>query len=94
MKRIHGTKAPLRDRSVQLTVRGVPASVAVTFKRKALREDKSLNGILIEALCKEAGAGAELVHDDLDFLVGTWDADPEFDAARRAQHQIDQSLWK
>jgi hypothetical protein len=83
-----------RLRSVQLTVRGVPLLVALSFKRKALREDKSLNTVLVEALSKEAGGSAEIIHDDLDFLVGSWEVDPEFDAALRSQHRVDEQLWK
>ena len=94
MKRIHEETTPRRGHSVQLTIRGVPGAVALSFKRKAQREDKSLNGVLVEALCKEAGASAEVVHDDLDFLIGTWETDPEFDAALRSQHRVDASLWK
>src|SRR5438067_427675 len=89
MKRIHQPKTARRGHSIQLTIRGVPNVVGLFFKRKASREDKSLNGVLVEALCKEAGASAELVHDDLDFLVGTWEADAEFDAALRSQHRVD-----
>jgi hypothetical protein len=91
MKRSHRRHL---EGSVQLTVRGVPLPVALSFKREALREDKSLNTVLVEALCKEAGASAKLADDDLHFLVGTWEADPVFDAALRSQHRIDARLWK
>jgi hypothetical protein len=94
----HRTKARspgrVAERTVQFTVRGVPIQVERAFKRKAAVSGKSLNGVLGEALTREAGIGREIVYHDLDALAGKWKDDPQFDEALRAQHEIDQGLWK
>jgi hypothetical protein len=79
---------------VRAVVRNVPSAVEKALKQKALRTGTSLNTVLIEALAREAGLGSEVRYDDLDFLIGTWDPDPQFDAALRLQDQIDKDLWK
>ena len=33
-------------------------------------------------------------HRDLDALIGSWQEDPEFDAAIRAFAQVDEAVWK
>jgi len=78
----------------QLTVRNVPARVATALKRKAAMANESLNQVLVEALWKDSGVDLERVHDDLDFLVGSWEEDPSFDDALKAQDRVDASLWK
>lgn len=84
-----------RPQRSQFTVRGVPASVERALRRKARREGRSLNAILLDAL---AAAGAveagEVSHDDLDDLIGAWVEDPEFDHALEAQGQVDPELWR
>jgi hypothetical protein len=37
---------------------------------------------------------AETHHHDLDFLIGTWQEDPAFDAAVRTFEQVDAEVWK
>lgn len=82
------------ERTVQFTVRRVPTEVEKALKRKATVSEKSLNTVLVEALSREAGVEREVVYHDLDSLAGTWEDDPAFDAALRAQHRIDKNLWK
>ena len=83
-------------RTVQYTVRDVPAAVDAALRRKARQEGKSLNGILRGALEREAGviAADAIVHHDLDHLAGRWESDPEFDSAIAAQDHIDEDLWR
>jgi hypothetical protein len=92
------TKRPRRpsvaERTIQFTVRSVPGQVEKALKRKAAISGKSLNRVLVEALTREAGVQQEVVHRDLDSLAGTWEDDPAFDEALRAQDQIDDALWK
>jgi hypothetical protein len=33
-------------------------------------------------------------HHDLDALIGSWEEDPAFDDAIRAQDVVDEELWK
>lgn len=79
----------------QFTIRGVPPAVDRALRRKARREGRSLNAVLLDAL---AAAGAveagETLHDDLDDLIGTWVEDPGFEAAVEAQDQVDSELWQ
>lgn len=79
---------------MQLTVRGVPAQVKDILNRRALKGNKSLNSILVEALTLAAGLSTEASYDDLDNLAGLWEDDPEFDKVIGEQHQIDESLWR
>ena len=97
MKYRQTRKAPfgrVAERTVQFTVRGIPREVEKALKRKAALSEKSLNTVLVEALSREAGVERETVYHELDSLAGTWEDDPAFDAALRAQHRIDKNLWK
>ena len=87
-------RTPVAERTVQFTVRGVPGQVEKALKRKAAISGKSLNKVLVEALSHEAGLEQELVYRDLDPLAGTWEDDPDFDEALRAQDQVDPALSK
>jgi hypothetical protein len=95
-RRQASTTKPLHaaERTVQFTVRNVPPKVASALKRKAEGSDQSLNRVLVDALTKAAGGDAPVVHHDLDALIGSWEEDPAFDEAIRAQHVIDEKLWK
>jgi hypothetical protein len=87
---------PPSPRTVQYTVRGVPAHVDRALRRKAQEERKSLNEVLREALSTEAeGTGLPgRVHADLDVLAGSWVDVPGFDEAIQAQDCIDETLWR
>jgi len=86
---------PRRAKSVQYTVRDVPAHVDVALRRRARQEGKSLNRILRDALTHEAGiSDGEVVHHDLDELAGRWEDDPNFDAAVAEQDRVDPDLWR
>src|SRR5260221_11980977 len=93
-QRAQGPRSRVAERTVQFTVRQVPVQVEKALKRKAATAGKSLNGVLLEALSREAGIEREISFDDLDSLAGRWEEDPGFDDAIRAQHEIDADLWK
>jgi len=83
----------------QLTLRSVDARLRTALAREAARRGTSLNktalALLAEALGLEEPRGPE-EHTDLDELAGTWsksEAD-RFDAAVRAQRQVDARLWR
>jgi hypothetical protein len=80
---------------MQYTLRKVPRSIDSMLRKKAKKERKSLNQVALEALA--CGAGVEAVpakNHSLDFAIGTWVEDPEFDKAIEEQRQIDPETWK
>lgn len=81
--------------SIQYTIRQIPPALDKALRRKARAERKSLNRLAIEVL--SAGLqlnGHSIEHQDLDFAIRSWVENAEFDAAIRAQDQIDPGLWK
>jgi len=80
---------------MQYTIRKVPPEVDKALRRKARKEGRSLNDIAVEALARGAGIDATIMKNHhLDFVIGTWVEDPEFDNALDDQRQIDPDLWK
>lgn len=78
----------------QYTIRNVPRSVDQALRKKAQRLRQSLNAVLLDALLKDAGVGAEpKVYDDLDYLVGSWVSDPETEHALTEQRRIETGDW-
>ena len=81
--------------SIQYTLRQVPARVDRSLRQKSKQSRKSLNEAAIDALTKGLGLADEKVRfHDLDELAGTWQEDAAFNAAIRAQDQVDPRLWK
>jgi hypothetical protein len=80
---------------MQYTLRQVPREVDSALRRKAKQEGKSLNEVALEALSRGAGIDQKpLENHDLDFAIGTWVEDPEFDKIIEEQRQIDPDMWK
>jgi hypothetical protein len=80
---------------MQYTLRKIPPAVDKALRQKARKEGRSLNEIVIEALTRSVGIEKEpFENHDLDFAIGTWIDDPEFDKAIEAQRQIDPDMWK
>ena len=81
-------------RKSQYTIRAVPSALDQALRQKSRVEGRSLNEVSIEALTYGTGLGEKpILHHDLDFLIGSWKNDSQFDAAIRAQDQIDPSIW-
>jgi len=80
---------------MQYTLRKIPHDVDKALQQKARIQGRSLNEVAIEALMRGAGIewGIEKNHD-LDFAIGTWVEDPEFEKSISDQRQIDSDLWK
>jgi hypothetical protein len=79
---------------MQYTLRNIPPALDRALRTLARREGKSLNEVALRALARAVGLGDDPVrHRDLGDLAGTWQEDPEFDAALRDQDQIDETLW-
>lgn len=82
-------------KNIQYTIRGIPAGVDAALRRRGLREGKSLNAVLVEALARGLELDAVPVeHTDLDELIGSWQEDPGFDAAVAEFSRIDEEAWK
>jgi hypothetical protein len=80
---------------MQYTLRQIPREVDSALRRKAKQEGKSLNEVAIEALARGAGLGQKPAENhDLDFAIGTWVEDAEFDKIIEEQRQIDPEMWK
>ncbi len=79
----------------QYTIRSVPSAVDRALRDQARREKRSLNEVALEALRRGVGLDTpDRLFDDLDDVVGTWEEDPDFDAAIRRQDVVDRSLWR
>ncbi|MBI2928876.1 MAG: hypothetical protein HYY24_24700 [Verrucomicrobia bacterium] len=80
---------------IQYTLRQVPRAMDKALRRKSRHEGKSLNQAALDALAAGLRLASEPIrHRDLDFLIGSWVEDPEFDAAIQAQDQVDPALWR
>jgi hypothetical protein len=79
---------------MQYTLRNIPAALDRALRALARREGKSLNEVAVRALARAVGLGDMAVRQrDLGDLAGTWQEDPEFDAALEDHDRIDESLW-
>lgn len=79
----------------QYTIRNIPPALDLALRERARAEDKSLNDVVIDALARGAGIGAEqLRYRDLADLAGTWMEDSDFDQAIADQDTIEPGLWK
>ena len=82
-------------KSTQYTVRGVSRNLDDRVREEARRYDVSVNAMLLDALARGLGAGAEPAEcDDMDDLAGTWVEDDAFDEAIAAFQSIDEALWR
>jgi plasmid stability protein len=84
---------PAVGKGRQLTVRNVPVEAVEGLRRRARREGKSLNAVLVDALTRDV-IGPERVHGDLDALAGAWRRDPAFEEALAAQDRVDEAMWR
>lgn len=84
-----------RRRSVQYTIRSVPAAVDKALRQQARNQNKSLNEVARNALARGAGInGNPVIHHDLDECIGTWEEDPGILAALQAQDEVDEEAWR
>jgi plasmid stability protein len=83
-----------------LSIRGLDDKALAALKRRAAKEDASVNTLVVRLI--EQGLGlrrakpALVRHDDLDALAGAWrkqDAS-EFDRATAPFTKVDAALWK
>jgi hypothetical protein len=76
---------------VTYTVRGVPKEVDAELRRKAVRQKKSLNRVIVEELSRSS---EQLQKADFSDLVGKWEPDPAFEEIIASQRKIDWAKWK
>jgi len=80
---------------MQYTLRDIPPLLDSELRRRAKREGKSLNAVVIEALVQGAGLGETPSRQrDLSDVAGTWQEDGDFDDAIADQDRIDERLWR
>jgi hypothetical protein len=69
--------------SIQYTVRGVRPALDAELRREARTSGKSLNALVLETLEQAKLPSAAVVHDDLDWFLGSASADAgELEAAQ------------
>lgn len=80
---------------MQYSIRDIPPRLDAELRRQAKSQGKSLNAVAIEAMVRGAGLGEmPLRLHDLSGIAGTWQEDPEFDAAIADQDQVDEHMWR
>lgn len=57
--------------SIQYTVRGVPQELDAELRREARTTGRTLNAVVVETLEHAKLPSSAVVHDDLDWFVGS-----------------------
>jgi plasmid stability protein len=81
-----------QSRSIQYTIRGIPAEVDSALRRRAAQCKQSLNRFIVDELT--IATGGHRRRADFSDLVSRWTADSAFDEILVAQRQIDPDKWK
>lgn len=80
--------------TIQYTIRNLPREIDKILRRKAKEEQMSLNQTVLEILKQGIGPiDKPQEYHDLDFLMGSWEDDPETEKAIHKQRQIDPEKW-
>lgn len=88
----HGVKSVHKN---QYTIRNLPPELDKTLRQKSKKTGKSLNTVVLETLVKGSGlANKPVINHDLDFMIGSWVEDPEFDKVVEEHDRIDEEMWK
>ena len=81
--------------SMQYTIRSIPDAIDHALRRRAKRQAKSLNAVVVETLARGLELDAKPAeYTDLDYLAGTWQEDPGFDLAIADFERVDEDAWK
>jgi hypothetical protein len=68
---------------IQYTVRGIPPDLDAELRREARAAGKTLNAVVVETLEQAKLPSETIVHDDLDWFVGSAPAgEDDIDAAQ------------
>jgi hypothetical protein len=80
---------------MQYTIRNIPRDIDKALRKLSRRQGKSLNRITLEALAAFVGLpDRDDRYHDLDFMIGTWVEDPEFEKIRAEHDRIDLEIWQ
>jgi hypothetical protein len=82
-----------------MTIRGLDELTMKALKEKAKQQGMSVNSTLVKLLQEELGLKKKkrtVVHNDLDFLAGTWSGKDykEFQKKIEDFEKIDETAWK
>ena len=81
--------------SMKFTLRAIPEAADLAVRKRARRESRSINAIVVEALARGLEVDtAHALHSDLDHLIGTWQEDPAFDQAVAEFERVDENAWE
>lgn len=82
-------------KTMQYTIRGIPARFDAVVRQEAKASHQSMNVILLQALARGLNLGTEPIRfNDLDDLAGSWVKDPEFDRAMADMDKVDEAMWQ
>jgi len=77
------------------TLNNVPDEIDRALRARAASEHKSPEQAILDALARDLGVSTSPEKKrDLSAIAGTWEEDPEFDAALEDQRRIDWELWQ
>ena len=80
---------------MQYTLRNIPGYLDRLIREKAQEDGRSLNEVVLEALCRAFGLAGNLPRQrDLEDVAGTWEDDPEADEALAQQREVDEEMWR
>ncbi len=81
-------------KKTQYTIRNISERMDQRLRETAAQYGSSLNQTALDALSRGLNLEHDTqIHHDLDDLIGTWIADPEFDRAVEALNRVDKELW-
>lgn len=77
------------------TITNVPEEIERALRARAAAEHKSPEQAILDALARDLGVSRPCQKKrDLSDIAGTWEEDPEFDAALEDQRRIDWEMWQ
>ena len=83
------------SRGTQYTLRQIPRAVDERLQRKTRGGGKNLNQTAGDVLTAgQALSGEDVLHHDLDFMVGIWIEDSAFEDSFQVQDQVEPHLWR
>ena len=82
-------------KSIQYTIRNIPAPVDRTLRERAKKHSKSFNQTVVEALKQATGTTEEPTeYHNLDWFIGSGGIGPKEEKAFKAQRVIDKEAWR
>jgi len=82
-------------KSIQYTLREVPAQIDRELRARAKRDHMSLNAVALRTLSTGLGLTEHPpCFTDLDSLAGSWVNDPAVEDALADMRKVDEDLWR